>query len=169
MISFRVSLLPFTDLLSRPDVGSARKLISQHARLNMGTLDVSEPPASYVMVGRRLAIGQGPHGQSPSLTPCMEVCTLQGFLIFVSQFVPSPVGQGLHDRMLFTCAYTQCHLYPQDSMKIRITNSIGSKPCSLASVAARGSFLRTCQAMSIVDRPLQACYLRLRLACIWRR
>ncbi|KAN0131092.1 hypothetical protein V8E53_011093 [Lactarius tabidus] len=64
-----VSLLPFTDLLSRPDAGSARKLISQHARLNMGTLDVSEPPASYVMVGRRLAIGQGPHGQSPSSTP----------------------------------------------------------------------------------------------------
>jgi hypothetical protein len=60
MISFRVSLLPFTDLLSRPDAGSARKLISQHARLNMGALDVSEPPASYVMVGRRLAIWPRP-------------------------------------------------------------------------------------------------------------
>jgi hypothetical protein len=157
MISFKALILPFTDLLSRPDAGSARKLISQHTRLNMGALDVSGPPASYVMVARGLAIGQGPHGQYPYSMPCMKVCTLQGFLIFVLQFVPSPVGQGLHDRMLFTCAYTQCHIYPQDSMKIHIANSIGSKPCSLASVAARGSFLRTCQAMSVVDWPLQAC------------
>ncbi|KAN0139736.1 hypothetical protein V8E53_002398 [Lactarius tabidus] len=86
------------------DAGSARKLISQHTRLNMGALDVSGPPASYVMVARGLAIGQGPHGQYPYSMPCMK-------------FVPSPVGQGLNED-------THCQL---NRIKAMLTGICGSK------------------------------------------
>ncbi|KAN0131117.1 hypothetical protein V8E53_011009, partial [Lactarius tabidus] len=99
--------------------GHARKLISQHVRLNMGTLDVSGPPASSVAVTRGHATGRGPHGQSPFLMPCMD-------------FVPSPAGRGLDED-------TQRQLNRIEAMLSGICASKGIIPETLPGYECRRS------------------------------